>query len=87
VRVSYGAGLRTKIATLMHESAETLRMNDIGVSTLQLMRPIAVDLYADNRTSGSFVLIRHAPVEIETEEAKLAADMLGSFVIRGHLLR
>lgn len=48
---------RTNIATLAHESAETLRMNEIGVATLQLVRPVALDCYADNRTTGSFVLI------------------------------
>ena len=48
---------RTNIATLVHERAETLQMNDIGVATLQLVRPIALDCYADNRTTGAFILI------------------------------
>jgi sulfate adenylyltransferase large subunit len=48
---------RTNIATLMHEPAETLEMNGIGVVTVQLLRPIAVDSYGDNRSTGAFILI------------------------------
>ena len=48
---------RTNIATLAHEPAETLEMNDIGVAVLRLMRPIALDRYAENRTTGAFILI------------------------------
>jgi sulfate adenylyltransferase subunit 1 len=48
---------RTNITTLAHEPAETLQVNDIGAVTLRLVRPIALDCYADNRTTGSFVLI------------------------------
>ena len=48
---------RTNIGTLSRESAETLRMNDIGVVTLTLLRPIAIDLYAENRSTGAFILI------------------------------
>ena len=36
---------RTDIGTLSREPAETLEMNGIGVVTLTLLRPIAVDLY------------------------------------------
>ena len=32
-------------------------MNGIGVATVQLMRPIALDRYAENRTTGAFILI------------------------------
>ncbi len=48
---------RTNIDTLGHEPAETLGMNDVGVAVLQLMRPIALDRYAENRTTGAFILI------------------------------
>ena len=48
---------RTNIDTLAHEPAETLEMNGIGVAALQLMRPIALDRYAENRTTGAFILI------------------------------
>jgi sulfate adenylyltransferase subunit 1 len=48
---------RTNIATLTHEPAQTLEMNSIGVVTLSLLRPIAFDRYAENRSTGSFILI------------------------------
>ena len=47
----------TNIETLEHEPAETLEMNGIGVAVLQLMRPIGLDRYAENRTTGAFILI------------------------------
>ena len=48
---------RTDVATLKREPAEALRMNDVGVIALQLLRPIAVDLYSENRSTGAFILI------------------------------
>jgi len=48
---------RTNIGTLAHEAAETLEMNGIGVVSIQLLRPIAVDAYGDNRSTGAFILI------------------------------
>jgi sulfate adenylyltransferase large subunit len=48
---------RTELATLGHEPAETLHMNDIGVVSIDLLRPIALDLYGENRACGAFILI------------------------------
>jgi sulfate adenylyltransferase large subunit len=48
---------RTNIRTLAHELADTLEMNGIGVVTLHPLRPIAVDLYGENRATGAFILI------------------------------
>jgi sulfate adenylyltransferase large subunit len=48
---------RTDIGTLSHEPAETLEMNGIGVVNLTLLRPIAVDTYRDNRSTGALILI------------------------------
>jgi sulfate adenylyltransferase subunit 1 len=48
---------RTNIATLSHEPAETMEMNAIGVVSIQLLRPIALDLYGENRSTGAFILI------------------------------
>jgi sulfate adenylyltransferase subunit 1 len=48
---------RTNIATLARESAETLEMNAIGSVRIELLRPIAIDLYAENRATGAFILI------------------------------
>jgi sulfate adenylyltransferase subunit 1 len=36
---------------------DTLRMNDIGRVDLALAQPVFVDRYADNRATGSFILI------------------------------
>jgi hypothetical protein len=48
---------RTHIATLNREPAKTLEMNDIGVVHLDLLRGIAFDRYAENRSTGAFILI------------------------------
>ena len=48
---------RTNIANLTREPDETLEMNGIGVATLNLLRPIALDLYSENRSTGAFILI------------------------------
>jgi sulfate adenylyltransferase large subunit len=48
---------RTRVETLAHEPADTLEMNSIGAVTLSLLRPIAFDRYADNRSTGNFILI------------------------------
>ncbi|MGO8759513.1 MAG: sulfate adenylyltransferase subunit CysN [Terracidiphilus sp.] len=48
---------RVDLAALKREPAATLRMNDIGAVSLRLLRPIAVDLYRDNRGTGALILI------------------------------
>jgi hypothetical protein len=48
---------RTDIGTLAHELAESLEMNAIGAVTLNLLRPIAIDRYSENRSTGAFILI------------------------------
>jgi sulfate adenylyltransferase subunit 1 len=48
---------RTSVATLDREPAKTLEMNDIGVVHLDLLRGIAFDRYAENRSTGAFILI------------------------------
>ena len=48
---------RTNIQTLEHEAVHTLGMNDIGVVEVATTRPIFFDPYADNRATGSFILI------------------------------
>src|SRR3954447_5630511 len=48
---------RTDVGTLAHQPAKTFSMNDIGVVTLNLLRPIAVDLYSESRATGAFILI------------------------------
>ena len=65
---------RTDLETLSHQPATALRMNDIGAVTLNLLRPIAVDRYAENRATGAFILI-----DPETN-ATVAAGMIRSAV-------
>ncbi|MGA2276023.1 MAG: sulfate adenylyltransferase subunit CysN [Terracidiphilus sp.] len=48
---------RTNIGTLAHEPVATLDMNGIGVVSIDLLRPIALDLYGENRSTGAFILI------------------------------
>jgi sulfate adenylyltransferase large subunit len=48
---------RVDISALAHRAAEKLDMNDIGVASLQLLRPIALDRYAENRATGAFILV------------------------------
>jgi hypothetical protein len=48
---------RTDLGTLNHEPAQTLHMNDIGAVTLNLLRPIALDVYGENRSTGAFILV------------------------------
>ncbi len=48
---------RTDLAALARVPAQALEMNDIGAVTVNLLRPIALDLYGDNRGTGAFILI------------------------------
>ena len=48
---------RIDIATLTRQQADALEMNAIGVVSIQLLRPIALDLYSQNRGTGAFILI------------------------------
>lgn len=63
---------RIDLGTLAPEPAATLRMNDIGAVSLQLLRPMAVDVYRDNRATGALILI-----DAETN-ATVAAGMIVS---------
>ncbi len=48
---------RVNIQTLEHEPADTLEMNGIGVLRIETSRPIYFDAYAQNRATGSVILI------------------------------
>jgi len=48
---------RSNLDMLTHEPADSLATNDIGIVTLQLVRPIALDRYAEHRHTGAFILI------------------------------
>jgi sulfate adenylyltransferase large subunit len=63
---------RTNIQTLEHEAVHTLGMNDIGGAEIATTRPVFFDSYADNRATGSFILID------PTTNATVAAGMIRS---------
>ena len=65
---------RTNIGTLAHEAVDSLEMNAIGVVSIELLRPIALDLYAENRATGAFILID------ATTNSTVAAGMITSVV-------
>jgi bifunctional enzyme CysN/CysC len=48
---------RLDVVNLSEQPAESLRLNDIGVVTIETHRPIFCDPYAANRNTGSFILI------------------------------
>lgn len=48
---------KTDIHSLEHEQADQLAMNEIGQIQLKLLKPIYADSYAENRSTGSFILI------------------------------
>ncbi len=45
------------LETFAHEVAKSLPQNGIGVCNLSLQRPIAFDVYRENRVTGNFILI------------------------------
>jgi sulfate adenylyltransferase large subunit len=67
-------GHRTNIGTLAPEAADSLEMNAIGAVTIELLRPIALDLYAENRATGAFILIDPA------SNSTVASGMITSVV-------
>jgi sulfate adenylyltransferase subunit 1 len=51
---------RLDLDTMAPRAADTLAFNDIGTARIAVARPLAADLYARNRATGSFVLIDEA---------------------------
>ena len=52
-----GVRHRLDVATLEQQPATTLTLNGIGLVEVETVLPLTVDLYSDNRITGSFVLI------------------------------
>jgi bifunctional enzyme CysN/CysC len=48
---------RVEVGTMQHLAAHTLELNEIGVATVTLDRPVPFDPYAENRDTGAFILI------------------------------
>ena len=51
---------RLDVTQLLPEPADTLRLNDIGRVTLRTASPLALDPYAQDRTTGAFIVIDEA---------------------------
>jgi bifunctional enzyme CysN/CysC len=54
---------RLDVATLAHEPADALELNDIGELRLRLGEPVMADPYAEIRATGAFILIDEATNE------------------------
>lgn len=48
---------RVNVNTLEHLAAPSLELNEIGVCTISLDRPVPFDPYSDNRDTGGFIII------------------------------
>lgn len=48
---------RINVNNFAHEAAKSLEMNEVGLCNLSAQAPIAFDGFADNRSTGSFILI------------------------------
>ncbi len=48
---------RTNINNFSHEAAKSLEMNEVGVCNISVQSPLVFDKFADDRTTGAFVLI------------------------------
>jgi bifunctional enzyme CysN/CysC len=52
-----GLQYRINVNDFAHEAAKTLEMNAVGVVNIALQSPIAFDTFAENRTTGAFILV------------------------------
>ncbi|MBE1203008.1 sulfate adenylyltransferase subunit CysN [Aminobacter carboxidus] len=48
---------RVNVNDFAHEAARALEMNEVGVCNISTQSPVAFDNFADNRTTGAFILI------------------------------
>lgn len=48
---------RINVNNFAHEAAKSLDMNEVGICNISLQAPIAFDPFAENRTTGAFILI------------------------------
>lgn len=55
--LNYRIDIENTKTQFAHQPAEQLQMNEIGQVVLQLSAPLAFDAYAQNRSTGSFILI------------------------------
>jgi len=48
---------KVNVNSLQQEDGKHLELNEVGVCTLEIDRPISFDRYRDNRSTGSFIVI------------------------------
>jgi len=72
---------RVDVNTLDSEAARELKLNEIGVVTVDVARPIFLDSYQENRTTGAFILID--PLSNATLAAGMIRGVLRSDQHRG----
>jgi len=48
---------RINVNDFAHEAAKSLEMNEVGVCNISTQSPVAFDSFAENRTTGAFILI------------------------------
>lgn len=48
---------KVNVNTMTHEAARQLEMNDIGICSFALSKPIVCDAYAQSKTLGGFILV------------------------------
>ena len=68
---------RVNVNTLAHESARDLEMNAIAVVEVETSHPLFFDLYAESRSTGSFILID--PISNATVAAGMILEVLAQF--------
>jgi len=69
---------KLNVDTLEHAAAERLELNEIGMTELDVDRPIPFDTYANNRETGGFILID------KISHATVGAGMLNFALRRAH---
>jgi bifunctional enzyme CysN/CysC len=52
-----GLDYKVDVNSFAHEPAKSLELNEVGFCTINTQAPIGFDTYADNRTTGAFILI------------------------------
>lgn len=72
--ITVGINYKLDINSYEQQASTELQLNDIANISLKLMKPIAADLYKDNRNTGSFILID------ETTNNTVAAGMITEFL-------
>ena len=74
---------KTDVRTLAREAAVNLEMNEIGAATVRFSRPMAIEPYTRNRSTGAFILID--PQTNKTVAAGMVSEALGQDALRADI--